>query len=175
MMNRLFSGFYVILVIGFVFQCSEQTTKQDDTIPKDPGHIGVTLTYDSLPGYYSPAQLEYEVEVIEDNGGFVVTEDTLRYLTLWYHYNTENIEGTNAWSDTVWSQQVTIGQQIQLNPEFQLTQWSEDGSIWYSIVLNYAWSSANIPDSSTAKDNMWGHWTLVYNPVEDSVKIGSNI
>ena len=167
---NILCGFLVILL---AFQCSEPTP--DEGFPKDPGHIRVTLTYDSLPGYHLPAQLEFNVEVKGENGNFVVTQDTLRYLTLWYDYNRENIDGTNTWSDTIWSQQVTIGQHIQLNPAFELTRWSEEGGIWYSVWLLYGWSPIRITSRDSVKNNVWGRWGLIFNPIKDSVTVGFNL
>lgn len=124
----------------------------------------VTVEYDSLPGYYMPAALQFTITVTGRNGQLLTARgDTLRYLTLWFEGG-DSVEGTNAASDTLWSQAVIIGQTLQFHPAFQVTRWSEQGGIWYTITIHHVWSPQPI---TTKVDSGWSDWMFVFNPVTE--------
>ncbi|MCH7733405.1 MAG: hypothetical protein IIB44_13015 [Candidatus Marinimicrobia bacterium] len=107
--------------------------------PSPERYLDVHVSYQELPNYLQPSEVAFTITIIGQDSTYPIDflGDTLKWLYLRFE-SSDWLEGTNAVTDTLWYNEVIIGQQIILNPEYQIIK----EEVNYSAIYLY-WALFN--------------------------------
>ncbi len=89
------------------------------TPPTPPIRTDLEVSFNELPSLNNPQEICFHYKIYEKYGGYSQWDESLQErIHINFTIYGDNLIGTNEIADAAWIQEVTIGQEITLCPEF---------------------------------------------------------
>lgn len=151
---------FLLLSIG-VNSCKDKEIDGVHNIgPIPERYLDVQVIYKKLPNYLQPSEVVFTITVVGNDYKYPINflGDTLTWLYLRLE-SSDWLEGINAVADTLWYDEVKIGQKIILNPEYKIIK---EGANYSTIYLKWGLFEKETPLDSIL--NMVGpRWLFIFN------------